>query len=457
MRVRLPRLLLVVSVLISACTSGSTSSPSSSARTASPGNLPPISTDWVEYHRDASRAGVGPDEPALGKPVVAWKAQIDADVYASPLIVAGHVIVASENNTVYSLDLFTGSVIWKVHLGDPVDASSLPCGDIRPMSGITGTPAVDPSTGRLYVVAFMHSHHHVLYAMSLVDGAVTFQQDIDPTGSSPAAQQQRGALAIGNGRVYVPLGGLYGDCGPYHGYLVAVPLMGGSSLVYRVQSSRGAGIWTPAGPVIDSSGNVYVVTGNGTSHSSFDDSNAVIELSPDLQAVKSYFAPANWVELNATDTDLGALGVTLVNGMVLAVGKDGVAYVTRADRLGGVGGQASSRPVCGGAYGGTAVAQSTVFVPCVDGLYALSVSASGVSVLWHSPHPVLGSPIISAGVIWAVEPSSGSLYALDKQNGGVRYSTNIGAPAMHFSTPAATDGFVVAPDGAQMVALSVVS
>lgn len=449
-------LVLMVALAVSACSSNPSSTSSSSTRRSSAAPSAPISSDWIEYHRDASRAGVGPDEPALSNPVVAWKVGVDGDVYSSPLIVAGHVIVASENNTVYSLDVFTGSVIWKINLGEPVDAGSLPCGDIRPTSGITGTPAIDPVSGRVYVVAFMRSHHHVLFGLSLVDGSVVFQQDIDPPGSTPAVQQQRGALAIGSGRVYIPLGGLYGDCGPYHGYVVSVPLAGGPAFTYRVPSARGAGIWTAAGPVIDASGNVYVVTGNGASRAAFDHSNAVIELSPDLQTEKSYFAPSNWAELNATDTDLGALGPTLLPGAVVAVGKDGVAYVMRPDQLGGIGGQVSSRHICGGAFGGSAVARSVVFVPCVDGLYALAVGTGGVNVAWHAAKPVLGSPIVSAGVIWGIDPGSGTLYALDEASGAVRYSTSLGSPAMHFSTPAATDGFVVVADGGQVAAVSVV-
>jgi hypothetical protein len=248
---------------------------------------------------------------------------------------------------------------------------------------------------------------------------------------------------------------MYGDCGSYHGYVVAVPLAGGQPLNYRVPSARGAGIWTAAGPAIDASGNVYVVTGNGSSRSSFDSSNAVIELSPDLSTVKSYFAPSNWIELNVGDLDLGALGPTLVSGMVMAVGKDGVAYLMRAGQLGGVGGQISSRAVCGGAYGGTAVFQSVVYVPCTDGLYALSVGSGGLNVLWHAGRPAMGSPIASAGAVWAIEPGSGTLYALDPRTGGVLYSAGLGA-AMHFSTPAATDGFVVVPAGQKVVAVSVV-
>ena len=449
------RIALLVVLVCTACSappaSPLASSPAGGAATPTPS--PALSTEWAEYHRDAGRSGVGPDVPALARPAVAWTAGVDGDVYASPLIVNGHVIVATENNTVYSLDLFTGAVIWKIHLGQPVDSSSLPCGGIGPVSGITGTPAADLATGLVYVVGFLGGRHHMLFALSLVDGTVASQQDIDPRGSTPAVQQQRGALSIGASYVYVPLGGLYGDCGPYHGYVVAIPRAGGAALTYQVPSARGAGIWSAAGVTLDAPGNVYAVTGNGASTSVFDFSNAVVELSPDLQRVESHFAPANWVALNEGDIDLGALGVTLVGGLALAVGKDGVAYLLRAGALGDVGGQVARLALCGGAFGGTAMVDSTVFVPCTDGLYAVSVSAGGLGVAWVAHHPVLGSPIVAAGAVWAIEPSSATLYALDPSNGRVLYSTALPG-AQHFSTPAATEGFVVAPAGRQVVAVA---
>jgi len=74
--------------------------------------------------------------------------------------------------------------------------------------------------------------------------------------------------------------------------------------------------------------------------------------------------------------------------------------------------------------------------------------------LWHIAHPQLGSPILSAGALWAIEPSSATLFALDPANGNVVFSTGLGS-AEHFSTPAATDGFVVAPAGRKVVAISV--
>ena len=443
---------LLLALVVAGCATNGSPTPLPSARSSAPS--PAISTEWTGYHLNSSRTGLGSALPALATPKVGWTADVDGDVYASPLIVGGHVIVATENNSVYSLDLFSGTTVWKKNLGDPVAASSLPCGNIEPVTGITGTPVADPSTGRLYVVAYLRSHHHMLFALSLVDGSVVWQQDVDPSGSDPTVQQQRGALALGSGFVYVPLGGLFGDCGNYHGYVAAVPLTGGRSVVYRVPTS-GAGIWTPAGPTVDPEGNVYVVTGNGSSRSTFDYSNTVVELSPDLQQVKSYFTPSNWVSLNVNDIDLGSIGPTVMPslGVVMVIGKDGVAYLLKAGQLGGIGGQITSQHVCSAGFGGTAWSGTTVFVPCSDGLYALSISATSIGVLWHARHPEMASPIIAAGAVWGIDVSSGVLYALNPSSGQQIYSTNLGK-VEHFSTPAATEGFVVAPAGRNVVAIT---
>jgi outer membrane protein assembly factor BamB len=395
----------------------------------------------------------------LSTPRPAWNIAVDGEVYASPLIVAGHVIAATENNTVYSLDMFTGATVWQRHLGAPVDGSTLPCGNIRPVTGITGTPAADVASGRVYVVAYLRTYHHVLFALSLTDGSVLWQQTIDPVGSDPRVQQLRGALAIGNGYVYVPFGGLLGDCGGYHGYVVGVPLGGGPARAYRVPSASGASIWSPQGATIAADGSVYVVTGNATSAAStYGYSDSVLQLSPDLASVRSYFAPSNWRALNASDTDLGSVGASILpGGLVVSIGKEGVAYVLRAGALGGVGGQLVSRKVCSGAWGGTASSGSTVYVPCADGLFALNVSATSIDIAWFTRAPRLSSPIIAAGAIWAIEASTATLYALDPAQGRtVLFKTSLGA-ANEFSTPAATEGFIVAPAGRHVLAISVVS
>ena len=380
-------------------------------------------------------------------------------MYASPLIVAGHVIVATENNTVYSLDVFTGTSIWQRHLGDPVDASTLPCGNIRPVTGITGTPAADVRSGRLYVVAFLRGYHHILFALSLVDGSVLWQQTVDPQGSDPRVQQLRGALAVGSGSVYVPFGGLLGDCGDYHGYVVRVPLGGGAGLAFRVPAATGAGIWNPQGPTIGPDGSVYVVTGNATSSaSSFGYSNSVLQLSSDLRTVRSYFAPSNWAELNSGDVDLGSTGAAVLPSLsrVFVIGKDGVGYLLHASGLGGVGRQVASRSICSGALGGTAWLGSMVYVPCTDGLYAVSVSSSSLGVAWHSGRPALAPPITAAGALWALEASSGTLFAFDPTTGKKLNTVSLGGAANRYSTPAATEGFIVVPTGRSVTAVAVV-
>jgi outer membrane protein assembly factor BamB len=438
---------------------GSSPGAASSPRTAvSPGSSHPISLDWSEYHANAGRSGAGPSEPALTSPRVAWNSGVDGEVYASPLIVAGHVIVATENNTVYSLDVFTGAPIWQRHLGDPVDASSLPCGNIRPVTGVTGTPAADVASGRLYMVAFLRGYHHVLFALSLADGSVLWQQTVDPAGSDARVQQLRGGLAIGSGSVYVPFGGLFGDCGSYHGYVVRVPLGGGSEVTYRVSTATGVGIWSPQGPTIGPDGSVYVVTGNATSSSSaFAYSNSVLQLSPDLRSLRSYFAPSNWAALDAGDVDLGSTGVAVLPALsrVFVIGKDGVGYLLQAGRLGSVGGQVASRRICSGAWGGTARLGSMVYVPCIDGLYAVSVSASSLQVAWHAGRPALAPAMTAAGALWALEASSGSLYAFEPVSGKTLFTVRL-ASANRYSTPAATEGFVVVPTGRSVTAVAVV-
>jgi len=430
--------------------------PSASASPTTAGSPTPRAVaDWPQYHRDALRTGVGPATPALDSPRRAWTKALDGKVYASPLIVGGRVIAATENDTVYSMDLRSGAVVWKRHLGTPVGASTLPCGDISPVTGITGTPAADPLSGQLYVVAFVSGYHHLLFVLNLADGSVARSIPIDPSGSVPLVQQQRPALALTPNYVYVAYGGLYGDCGPYHGYVVAVRRAGGSSIVYRTPTARESGVWTAMGVTVADTGDVYAVTGNGSFSSSFEYSNTVLDFSPDLK-LKGYFAPANWRELDAGDVDLGTVGATVLPALhaVVAVGKDGILYLLREGQLGGIGRQVAALRVCDAAYGGTAWSGTRVFVPCTNGVTAVDVASGRVALAWRASGVRLASPIVAAGAVWAIDVDTSILFALDPGSGAVLYRLGLGSTT-HFSTPAATQGFVVAPAGTSIVTVAV--
>ena len=65
-----------------------------------------------------------------------------------------------------------------------------------------------------------------MLGVSASDGTVQVERDIPAPDGQPRYDQQRPALTIEDGRVYVAFGGLYGDCGPYRGSVVGVPLSG---------------------------------------------------------------------------------------------------------------------------------------------------------------------------------------------------------------------------------------
>ena len=453
-----------LALVLPACNSGASStSPSPSAIGSPPSPVaaqsptPRSFADWPQYHRNALRTGLGPAVPAVASPRQAWTRGLDGKVYASPLIVGGRVIAATENNTVYALDLATGAVVWRKHLGTAVDASTLPCGNISPVTGITGTPAADPVTGELFVVAFLAGYHHVLFTLSMSDGAIRRSVGVDPAGSVPSVQQQRPALSLTPAYVYVAYGGLAGDCGPYHGYLVGVPRAGGAMSVYRTPSARESGFWTPMGVTVSDTGVVYAVTGNGSFSSSFDYSNSVLQLSPNLK-LQAFFAPSNWQSLDASDVDLGSVGAAFLPalGVLVAIGKNGVAYLLSASRLGGIGGQVASARVCAGAWGGSSWVGSLVLLPCADGLVAVDVVSGGrgLSVAWRAGGVHTASPIVAAGAVWAIDIDTATLFALDLGSGAPLYRLSLG-DSQHFNTPAATNGYVVTPAGSAIVAVAV--
>jgi outer membrane protein assembly factor BamB len=322
-----------------------------------------------------------------------------------------------------------------------VSGGSLPCGNLDP-SGITGTPVADPRAGILYVVAYRSGFRHVLVALDLKTGAVRFQRPVDPPGGDVRTEQQRSALALSHGRVYVSYGGLYGDCGAYHGWVLGVPASRtGATIGYRVASRNEGAIWAPSGPAVDPAGNLYVATGNGSS-SSFDYGNAVIRLTPALRPT-SFFAPSNAGALSTTDTDLGSTGPVLLPGSrAFIIGKSGVGYLLSTRQLGGLGHSLASISA-GPAFGGDAYAAGTLYVPTAGGIVAVAVSGNRLRERWTQSAATL-PPIVAGAGVWAL--GGGALYQLDPRTGAVRYQATVG-DAAHFATPAAGGGRVYAAAG----------
>jgi polyvinyl alcohol dehydrogenase (cytochrome) len=446
MRPRLPAVLALLMVLAGCSTTAATNGageaggappakPSAAPSTVSPtAALSP--TDWTTYHRDAGRTGVAPARPSAGKLAIAWRRHLDGAVYGQPLVVGDTVIAATEGDSVYGLDRTTGRLRWRVRLGTPVPLSKLPCGDIDPL-GITGTPVYDPATGVVYAVAETTGFHHMLAGIAVSTGKLQFLLNIPTPDGHPRADQQRAALALGNGRVYVAFGGLAGDCGPYQGSVVGVPASGHGALVsYKVPTAREGGIWATGGPVIGPNGTVYVAVGNGASTAPpWDHSDSVTALSPTLR-LTGIFAPTTWPADNAGDMDLGSSAPGLLSdGQILTVGKRGTGYLLNADHLAGVGSQVALASVCN-AYGGMSVLGTVVYVPCEGGgMAAVDTAGNAIKVLWRGPAAAQGSPVLGGGAVWVPDWNAGVLYQLAPATGRVRHKIHLGAGLPHFASP----------------------
>lgn len=409
-------------------------------------------SSWTTFGGSSLRHGF----QASGAPSTpihsAWTHASSGAIYGEPLISGGRVFVATEGDEVDALNASTGRLVWARTVGTPVPTNDLPCGDISPTVGVTSTMVIDPATSQLFVseeALLNKSIHHLLVALSLTTGNIMFKRDLDQRGWSAGAQLQRGALGLDDGRVLVGFGGNYGDCGSYHGYVMAVPETGaGATLVYQVPTQNEGAIWGPAGMSVDAAGNIYVATGNGSSRSAFDMGNAVIKLSPTLK-LESWFAPSNWEIDNADDLDLGSTApILLPANHLFEVGKESTGYLLNDKRLGGLGKSVQSIDVCG-ALGSDAYARGYLYLPCPSsGIVALKLSGGRLQSAWHSS-VAYGSPTVGGGLVWSV--NDGTLMGLAPTTGHV--VETISAPATeHFATPSIGAGMIVIGGQSEVVA-----
>jgi outer membrane protein assembly factor BamB len=398
--------------------------------------------DWPTYHGNGARSGYAITAKRDNvQPTLGWSIPLDGAVYGQPIIVNhGIRIVATENNSVYRLA--GNSVIWRRNLGAPVPRSALPCGNIDP-TGITGTPAYDAAHNTVIVVSILNSPiRHIAYGLDPGTGTVKWSRNVDVPASvpgiSPAAMQQRGALLVASGRVYIPYGGLAGDCSSYRGSVVGLDLTSPTTAAlwnFTVPTSREGGIWATPGPIEEPGAGLLVAVGNGATAEtgSYDYSDSVLELAG--QRITDSFSPSTWRSDNAADLDLGSQGPTIVGNYVFIAGKSGTAYVLNKAKLGGIGGQVSKLALCR-SFGGTAVVGTTVYVPCADGLRAVRINSNGtMTVLWHAASNINGTPTVGGGRIFVLDYQAGVLHVLDPPSGRTLWTMNTGAVS-RFATPA---------------------
>jgi hypothetical protein len=170
------------------------------------------------------------------------------------------------------------------------------------------------------------------------------------------AQNQRAALALVGGRVFVPYGGHIGDCGDYHGWVVGISTTTPTDVRAWATRALAGGIWGTSGVASDGT-SVFFVTGNTegmmsnpqSAPAAYGDGESVFKLTNTLTRVATtgastdFFMPSNWSALDMGDSDLGGTGIILFDlpgatpsTLVLALGKDGNAYLLNRANLGGM-------------------------------------------------------------------------------------------------------------------------
>jgi len=455
---------------------------------------------------------------------------VDGQIYAQPLYAANLVVsslirnvvyVATQHDSIYAFDADANPCqqIWKrsfldLAAGDtPVPASNLPGSDISPEVGITGTPVIDRASGTLYVVARTKEsgpsgpvYFQRLHALDIVTGNDKFGGPVVISASAPGdgdgnngsgqvlfdplLENQRAALQLTGGRVYVAFSG-HGQADLFHGWLLvydAATLAPAGVFNTTPNGSRGGFAQSGAGPSADAAGNVFAATGHGTFDAglspffrkNFGQTLLKLQFSPDL-AIMDTFTPYDQSSLTLNRNDLGSSGVLVLPDQIgapnprlaLAGAEHGVLYLLNRDSLGGF--TASPAPnqliktlnLARNIYGTPAYWQNTLYVAAAgDALKAFSLaggaladapsSQSSAIIAAPGASPTVSSNGASGGIVWILDTSGADstpagpavLRAYDASNlsrelyHSARKAGDAAGPAVRLAVPTVANGKV---------------
>jgi hypothetical protein len=499
-------------------------------RTAAPPTPKPYGgtpTDVLTYHYDQSRTGWNPTETDLTPATVASAKftrlavlKVDGNVFAQPLVVTNYkmpdasvhdvLIIVTGHDTVYAYDAKTYAILWQKSMGTPQATADVGCNDVKPEYGISSTPVIQRNkngTATLYLVAatenVQYAFHSYLHALDLGTGNdLVTPQEINPSATlsdgstvtfDPQNQWSRAGLALANGSVYVSIGS-HCDNNSYSitGWELrySTKTLAQMSAFHTIELSSNttgnlelASIWmTGFAPAIDSTGHVFVVTGNGDfTKNRRDWGESVLRLNPSLSVVLNKFTPSDYDSLNGGDTDLGSGGVMLlppvagqtVPPLAIAMGKSSTLYLLNQTLLGNE--QPNDAGVLqeqyaggNGLWGGPAFFNGTngpmVFAQtdsdvmrgyavATTGTPSLTPTLSGTtSAGYGGTTPVISSNGTANGVLWEVRRSNPiSFEAYDASKlGAPLFSQNTGVWSNQsnqnpFVAPVEANGRVYAP------------
>jgi hypothetical protein len=438
------------------------------------------------YHNDGTRAGVNSQEFALTTSNVhastfakLFACQVDSPIYTQTLWVPNlsidggmHNVIftATSHDTVYAFDADANPCVtyWSKNLVPAGEtwptAVDMGGDDIWPVTGVVGTPVIDPATNILYVVTKTKTTgtsargpgecHQRLHALHLSDGteaansplALTSAITVPGSGDGgngtavpfdPFHENQRPGLALVGNTIYVAWAS-YIDQKPWHGWIIGFDksTLRPAFLFNATPNGYGGGIWMAgAAPSIDSTGNLYVITSNGDYNGRGEFSDSFVKLNPNL-VVQDWFTPADEALMESGNGDLGAGGAAvladlpnapikhlLIGGGKIGSGQAGELYVTNRDAMGhleGAGGPplVQKFPLTRHIFATPAFWNNTLYIAGRNGplsAFALDpatalfnttpVSQSAALFNGRGATPSVSSNGNSHGIVWAVDTS----------------------------------------------------
>jgi len=491
----------------------------------------------LTYHNDNARTGQNLTEqmltttninnvtnpsPAFGQ---LFQVSVTGLVDAQPLIkthvsipgmgVHNVLYVVTENDDVYAFDSDTGAPLWNVSVVGTGESASDPrgCSQVPNQIGITSTPVIDPGSGphgTIYLVAMSKNttsgaYFQRLHALDMTTGAEEFGGPATVSATfapgpafSPGQYKERAGLLLLNGQI-ITTWASHCDFTPYNGWIMSYDestLAQTSVLDITPSGSEGA-IWQAGGgPAADSSGNIYLLDGNGTFDTTFnangfpskgDFGNGFLKLSNSggLQ-VEDFFEPFNTVTESSQDLDLGSGGAMVlpdmidVNGvtrqLAVGAGKDGNIYLVDRTNLGKFNSSNNNnayQPLAGALDGGEwatpAYFNNTLYYGGVNvpiqafafslaRLVAMPTSKTSESFGYPGASPSISANGTSNAILWAVQSTGnngtvGVLHGYDATNLGTELynSSKVAADSFtdnKFMTPTIANGkvYVGAPN-----------
>jgi hypothetical protein len=291
----------------------------------------------------------------------AFQPMFNGNSFASPLYVEngpggrGIFIVVTSSADVMAFDEDAGNLVWKTSIGNPAFMTGVGCGDTNPL-GILSTPVIDGQARTIYVAGAIGTQiidRHEVHALSIDDGTerAGWPVNVATIGSgniqfTAPPQNQRSALSLVQGVLYVAYGGHNGDCNSYHGWVVGIDTRDPTRRGAWATTGARSGIWAAGGLASDGNG-VFAVTGNGVdaTHADSEEVVHITGLGFFDRTNQNFYYPSRWQEMDTADADFGAINpvyVTIPNATpsnyVVALSKDGHMYLLDSANLGGMDG-----------------------------------------------------------------------------------------------------------------------